>query len=218
LIYAGNVTTLNILTVKCKVDTREALMGWEVWSNPKPAPGTLALVQDFVNTRNYFHGGDLLGDAQEATVGLAELGLLEEGERVEETERRRLVAFREALRGLLLAHNGVPEADAEVLDDLVAPAALRVHFGRDGRPDLEPAAEGGLAERIIGRLLAEVVRAEGEGRWGRLKACRNEGCRWAFYDTSKNRSGSWCNMQVCGARHKMRAYRERRSKVQGSDA
>ena len=26
------------------------------WNNPKPAPGRLALVQDFVNTRNYFQG------------------------------------------------------------------------------------------------------------------------------------------------------------------
>ncbi len=193
-------------------------MGRESWNNPKPAPGSLALVQDFVNTRNYFHGGDLLGGAEKATARLTELGLLEEGEWVEEAERRHLVAFREALRGLLLAHNGGPGGDAGTLDDLVSSAALRVRFGQDGRPDLEPAAEGGLAERIIGRLLAEVVRAEGEGRWGRLKACRNEGCRWAFYDASKNRSGSWCNMQVCGARHKMRAYRERRSKVQGSDA
>jgi predicted RNA-binding Zn ribbon-like protein len=185
-------------------------MGWDIWSNPKPAPEPLALVQDFVNTRNYLHGGDLLGDAQEATARLAELGLLEEGERIGEAERRRLVAFREGLRGLLLAHNGVPGADVEAIDGLVSSAALRVRFGHDGRPGLEPATEGGLAERIIGCLLAEVVRAEAEGRWGRLKACRNEGCRWAFYDASKNRSGSWCNMQVCGARHKMRAYRERK--------
>ena len=193
-------------------------MGWDVWSNPKPAPEPLALVQDFVNTRNYFHGGDLLGDSQEATVRLAELGLLEEHERVGETERTRLIAFREGLRDLLLAHNGMTDADAGALNDLLGSAFLRVRFGQDGRPDLEPVAEGPLAKRIIGRLLAEVIRAEAEGRWSRLKACRNEGCRWAFYDASKNRSGSWCNMDVCGARHKMRAYRERRSKAQGSGA
>jgi len=46
-----------------------------------------------------------------------------------------------------------------------------------------------------------------------LKACRNEGYRWAFYDISKNRSGSWCDMDICGARHKMRAYRERKSEA-----
>lgn len=181
------------------------------WGNPKPAPGTLALVQDFVNTRNYFRGGDLLAEAEEATVRLAERGLLEGGERVGEAERRRLVAFREGLRGLLLAHNGVAGGDVGALNYIVSSAALRVRFGPDGRPDLEPVAEGGLVERIVGRLLAEVVRAEAEGRWERLKACRNEGCLWAFYDASKNRSGSWCNMDVCGARHKMRAYRERKS-------
>ena len=190
---------------------REA--GWRGtgWGNPKPAPGTLALVQDFVNTRNYFRGGDLLGDAEEATVRLAERGLLKEGERLGESERRRLVAFREGLREVLLAHNGVAGGNEEVLNYTVSSTALRVRFGPDGRPDLEPLAEGGLVERIVGRLLAEVVRAQAEARWERLKVCRNEGCLWAFYDASKNRSGSWCNMDVCGARHKMRAYRERKS-------
>jgi predicted RNA-binding Zn ribbon-like protein len=189
--------------------------GWQAagWNNPKPAPGTLALVQDFVNTRNYFRGGDLLGDADDATFRLAELGLLEEGERVEEPERRRLVAFREGLRGLLLANNGVAEHRAGVvgLNDLAGRAALRVRFGPNGRPVLEPAAGDGVEERIFGRLLAEAVRADAEGRWGRLRACRNEGCHWAFYDASKNGMGRWCNMDICGARHKMRRYRERRS-------
>ena len=191
---------------------REA--GWRGtgWGNPKPAPGTLALVQDFVNTRNYFRGGDLLGDAEEATARLAERGLMEGGEYIGEAERRRLVEFREGLRELLLAHNGVAGGDAAALNYVVSSAALRVRFGPDGGPDLEPIAEGGLVERIVGRLLAEVVRAESQGRWERLKACRNEGCLWAFYDTSKNRSGSWCNMDVCGARHKMRVYRQRKAR------
>jgi predicted RNA-binding Zn ribbon-like protein len=194
-------------------EIREAPLGWSVQNNPKPAPGSLALVQDFVNTRNYLRGGDLLGTTEEANAGLAERGLLEEGERVKEADRRRLVSFREGIRGLLLAHNGGPGADAGAdFDDLVASAALRVRFAPDGRPDLEPAAGTGVAERVVGRLLAEVVRAKAEGNWDRLKACRNEGCRWAFYDASKNRSGSWCNMAVCGSRHKMRAYRERKSR------
>src|SRR3712207_6126761 len=185
-------------------------MGWDVWSNPKPAPGSLALVQSFVNTRNYFHGGDLLEDAEEATSRLIELGLLGEGGQIGETERRRLVAFREGLRRILLAHNGVagPGPDVETLNDLVATSALGVRFGPNGHPALQPAAEDGHADGVMAQLLAVVVRAEAEGKWERLKACRNEGCRWAFYDASKNRSGSWCNMQVCGARHKMRTYRQ----------
>ena len=192
------------------------------WNNSKPAPGPLALVQDFVNTRNHFRGGDLLGNAEETTARMVERGLLKEGERIGEADRRRLVALREGLRGLLVAHNGggvagvEREADAgALLNDCIASVALRVRFGPDGRPDLEPADddESDPADRIAARLLAEVVRAEAEGKWGRLKACRNEGCRWAFYDASKNHSGSWCDMDVCGARHKMRVYRERKSEA-----
>ena len=179
--------------------------------NPKPAPGPLALVQDFVNTRNHLYGGELLGDAEAANAWLAERGLLGTSDRLGEEKRRNLVAFREELRGLLLAHNGGPGVDLGALNNLVASVALRGAFAPDGRLALEPDAEGGPADRVLGRLLAVMVRSEAEETWGRLKACRNEDCRWAFYDASRNRSGSWCNMAICGARHKMRAYRRRKS-------
>jgi predicted RNA-binding Zn ribbon-like protein len=182
------------------------------WENVKPAPEGLVLVQRFVNTRNYLSGGDLLADAVDATAWLTEHGLLETGERIGERDRERLVGFREALRKLLSANNGMPGSDTQALNDFVTSVDLRVRFGADGRPGLESAPGGGIVERVVGRLLAEVVRAEAEGRWDRLKACSNEECRWAFYDASKNRSGRWCNMQVCGVRHKMRAYRERKSR------
>ena len=127
--------------------------------NPKPAPGSLALVQDFVNTRNYLYGGDLLGDAEEATRTLTERGLLKKGESVGESERRRLVSLREALRGLLLVHNGAaePGPDAEDLNGLVTSAALGVRFRADGRPALEPAAGDSPAERAG----ATITEAEG---------------------------------------------------------
>jgi predicted RNA-binding Zn ribbon-like protein len=182
------------------------------WENVKPAPEGLVLVQRFVNTRNYLSGGDLLADAVDATAWLTEHGLLETGERIGERDRERLVGFREALRKLLSANNGMPGSDTQALNDFVTSVDLRVRFGADGRPGLESAPGGGIVERVVGRLLAEVIRAEAEGRWDRLKACSNEECRWAFYDASKNRSGRWCNMQVCGVRHKMRAYRERKSR------
>ena len=184
---------------------------WEKWEHVKPAPEGLTLMQRFVNTRNYLSGGDFLADAEEATIWLTWHGLLGAGERIGERERERLVEFREALRSLLSAHNGIPGADALALNKFLATVELRVQFGSDGRLSLESTPDGGQVERVVGRLLVEAVRAEAEGRWGRLKACSNEECRWAFYDASKNRSGRWCTMQVCGARHKMRTYRERKS-------
>jgi predicted RNA-binding Zn ribbon-like protein len=179
----------------------------------KPAPEPLNLVQQFINTRNYLYGGDRLGDVKEANAWLADRGLLKAGDRIEETDRRRLVAFREGLRELLLARNGGSRAETRPLNDLVASTAWRATFESDGRLVFGPNAEAGPADRVLSRLVAVIDRAEAEGTWGRLKACRNEDCRWAFYDASKNRSGSWCNMAICGARHKMRIYRKRKAEL-----
>jgi len=55
-----------------------------------------------------------------------------------------------------------------------------------------------------------VATAIADGSWARLKVCRSDSCRWAFYDASKNRSGAWCTMAVCGNRNKVRAYQRRR--------
>jgi predicted RNA-binding Zn ribbon-like protein len=49
-----------------------------------------------------------------------------------------------------------------------------------------------------------------EGSWQRLKACGLDTCQWGFFDNSKNQSGHWCAMQVCGNKAKARAFRERR--------
>ncbi len=167
-----------------------------------------ALVQAFVNPRNITSGHNVLGAG--ASGWLSGRGFL-----AAEATWRRLIAFREGLRGLLILHNREPgadktgAADIEELNGLAGSAALRVSFDLEGEPRLRPAAAG--VDGAMGALLAAAVRAADEGTWGRLKACRNEGCRWAFYDISKNCSGSWCTMDVCGSRAKMRAYRQRRS-------
>ena len=180
----------------------------------KPAPEPLALVQSFVNTGNVMHGYDLLEDVDGAAAWLSEHGFPGNGARPSEADRLRLVAFREGLRALLLSHNGEPEREAGigVLNEVAPVAPLAVRFDPEGEPRLVPAAgAGGEIEGVMGSVLAAVVLSAAEGKWRRLKACRNEGCLWAFYDGSKNRSGSWCTMDVCGARAKMRAYRRRRS-------
>lgn len=178
----------------------------------KPAPGPLALVQGFVNTRNIMHGYDLLEDVGGARTWLVEHGLLDEGVRLTEGAREHLVGFREGLRGLLLSHNGGrAEGDAEALNEMAEDALLRVRFDEDGVPGLLPAGSGEAVGGVTARLLVAAMGAASEGTWRRLKACRNEGCLWAFYDGSKNRSGSWCTMDVCGSRAKMRAYRRRKA-------
>ncbi|MFS0699276.1 CGNR zinc finger domain-containing protein [Cellulomonas sp. 179-A 4D5 NHS] len=47
------------------------------------------------------------------------------------------------------------------------------------------------------------------GAWSRLRLCGNPDCRWAYCDSSPNRSGRWCAMGECGDVMKARAYRRR---------
>ncbi|MFF4773469.1 CGNR zinc finger domain-containing protein [Microtetraspora fusca] len=70
-------------------------------------------------------------------------------------------------------------------------------------------SEGG-ARAGLARVAAAIHAAHAEGMWPRLKVCAESTCQWAFIDSSKNRSRSWCSMRVCGNRTKTRAYRARR--------
>src|SRR4028119_162183 len=73
---------------------------------PKPAPGSLALVQGFVNTRNIMRGYDLLEDVEGAVAWLVEHGLLDGGARLTEGELGHLVGFRGGRRGVRWAPKG----------------------------------------------------------------------------------------------------------------
>ena len=86
-----------------------------------------------------------------------------------------------------------------------------MRFDPDGRSArLEPVRAG--VDGAIGRLLAIFERSQCDGTRERMKGCPDLECGWAFYDWSKNRSATWCDMAVCGNRAKARAYRERRQR------
>jgi predicted RNA-binding Zn ribbon-like protein len=180
-------------------------------SNPeKRAPEPLELVQLFVNSVDYETGQEELASPAALRAWLLARGLIAAGEPVTEGDLRRILDTREGLRALLLANNGLPldAAALERLNRAASRAGVRLRFGEDGRAELEPDATG--VDAAIARLMAIVAAAAAEGTWGRLKACPNESCLWAFYDHSKNRSAKWCRMEECGNLEKARAYRERR--------
>jgi predicted RNA-binding Zn ribbon-like protein len=181
-------------------------------SKNQEAPGELELVRAFVNTLDLEADVEELTDPASLGAWLAEQGLSAADERVGPADLRHALDLREALRVLLLAHNGNAGsslADASrTLDDAVCRARVRMRFDEEGRALLEPQADG--VAGALGRLLVIVQVAIASGTWERLKACRDESCEWAFYDHTKNRSGAWCTMDVCGNRAKARAYRERR--------
>jgi predicted RNA-binding Zn ribbon-like protein len=176
----------------------------------KTAPPPLELVQRFVNSVDLESGEDELAGPDELRDWLAERGLIEPDQAVSKADLRRAIDVREGLRALLIANNGLPLDEERVakLDRASARAGVRVVFRPGSEPLLAPEATG--VDGAIGRLVAIVANAVEQGRWHRLKACPRDTCNWAFFDHSKNRSGRWCRMEVCGNVEKSRAFRERK--------
>jgi predicted RNA-binding Zn ribbon-like protein len=176
-----------------------------------PAPGALEIVRSFVNTYDADELIEDLGSPDELVGWLAGQELLGESgpQRATAADLRRAIELREALRAHLRAHHGDPlEAGAaEVLDAAARRARLTVRFTGLDVTALEP--ESGGIDGALGRLLAIVTAAIEDGTWRRLKVCPADDCQWAFYDESRNRSATWCDMKVCGNRAKVRGFRER---------
>jgi predicted RNA-binding Zn ribbon-like protein len=177
----------------------------------EPAPAPLATIQRLVNTveLDVDPRPDALATAAGARSFLVDQDLVGADVEVTAADAARLRELREALRALLLANNGLPldEGAVEVLNRAAAGSALGAQFAADGTLGLGGRGTG--VDGAIGALIAIVFEAVADGTWGRLKACREDTCEWAFYDRSRNRSSQWCVMAVCGNRNKARSYRAR---------
>ncbi len=100
---------------------------------------------------------------------------------------------------------------AAELGRIAAGLVTRFEVTGDGRIGVQPAGPG--VPGALARILLIAADAAAAGTWPRLKACAADDCQWAFYDRSPTRTGCWCSMQVCGARAKSRAYRQRASRA-----
>lgn len=174
-----------------------------------PAPPSLAFVQAFLNTNDIEARNDAFATPARLGRWLVGHGLVSRpGPSITEDERRWVIDVREALRDLIEARDEGSEAAgaAATLNRAVRSAGLTISFTTDGVA-MAPARDG--VHGAVGQILAEVPLAMATDRWRRLKVCGNDACRWVFYDSSRNRSGQWCTMSVCGNRMKARAYRAR---------
>lgn len=171
------------------------------------APGTLEMVRAFLNTADLENPrADFLATIPGAGEWLGRTGLPSEPT---EAARVRLVEFREALRGVVAAGGAGtdPSGAWPALEPFALRSSYRMNVTERALPALEPLGYG--ADAAIATLLAAVYTAIVGGTWARLKVCRKQSCRWAFYDLSKNGSGVWCSMAICGNRMKAKRRRAR---------
>jgi predicted RNA-binding Zn ribbon-like protein len=187
------------------------------------APGSLRWVEEFINTRSMESGTDEIAAPALLTGWLRHRDLLPAGVLVNIDEHYRALRMREGLRALVAANNAGPGATDQARGGRpgrglsgsalaeVAGLARRMPLVLDiaSRPPRLRPLYRGTADSALALMLAAVAESVAGGTWNRLKACKDPGCRWAYYDQSRNRSRAWCSMAACGNRAKARAFRDR---------
>jgi predicted RNA-binding Zn ribbon-like protein len=176
----------------------------------KFAPVPLLAVQALANTYSYEDDEERLPDPEGARGWLVGSGLARPGIEVGAGEFEGLRELRGAVRSLIGANlpETAADGDAAVAARLLAAHAPALTSGPGGRLELDLSPAGSVDE-FAAQIAGIVFRAQLDGEWERLKICAADDCRWAFYDASRNRGGTWCQMEVCGNRAKNRRFRAR---------
>jgi predicted RNA-binding Zn ribbon-like protein len=132
----------------------------------------------------------------------------------------KILRLRESLLTIFAAivrKKNYPKALAEPINEI-----LRITEGHD---ELIP--QGDLwrlqyiaREEGLEWLLAAIARSAAEllvqGPEAPICRCANPKCRLFFYDDSRTHRRRWCSMAVCGNRHKVAAFLERKPKQRAS--
>jgi hypothetical protein len=176
-----------------------------------PAPGGLALVQDLLNTRQIGrHAFDLLGTVDGARYWLQQAldPLPGDDDWPRDLSDAQLATLR-ALRAEIerLVNGGAGHTPGPL-------ARTTLVLDPKGELRLEPAGQG--LDGFAAQIWALVYLAQLADTWKRLKLCHNQPCASAFYDRSKNNSGVWHDVKMCGNAVNLRASRARRRQANGS--
>ncbi|WP_179298627.1 CGNR zinc finger domain-containing protein [Evansella halocellulosilytica] len=176
----------------------------------KQAPGELALIQAFVNSNDIESQKDKFDNAEKLTAWLINYEFLNKQETVTIDDWNKALEFREALRKILLANNGenLDQISLETINKIARASTFQFQF--QSNKEMEIIQVGSSVDHAIGDMMKIIFQAMGDGTWKRLKTCPYHTCYWVFYDLSKNLSGTWCSMEVCGSRVKSQNYRKRK--------
>ena len=175
-------------------------------------PEELRLVESFLNSIDVESGADDLDSLPRFRRWLADHGRESAGRRAGEADLELARKVRGVLRDEVRRHHPgaeAPPGHQRRLNALAGDIGLRAGFTEEGDAVLRPAATG--VTGVLGEVLAAVVTASTAGTWSRIKLCTADDCAYVYFDASKNASGRWCSMAVCGNRAKTRAYRRRRT-------
>lgn len=178
------------------------------------APDGLVLVQELLNTRHTTQPAlpDLLGSLETAqpwavaAIDAWAKSRASSAPDIELTSRdlSKLKKTRDALRQTL-----VKLRDG---DEKAHPASIMgtVSLTLDETGVVVSDAKPAPGDWITSTILSEILVAQAAGKWPRMKICANPSCQYAFWDRTRNLSGVWHDVHMCGNAINLRKSRARR--------
>jgi predicted RNA-binding Zn ribbon-like protein len=181
-------------------------------ARPGPPPALERLI-GFVNTNDVQAAQDRLRDPEQTRGWLVAEGFEGfEADELGDDDWAAIIDFREGVRAAAAANNGYG-LDTDTVAGLrraIDRLGFTVRAGTDASLEVASATPAG---RALAPLVGALMAAQADGSWTRVRACARDTCRWLFYDTTRNRSRTWCTSTTCGSREKARrAYRRQRQR------
>lgn len=132
-----------------------------------------------------------------------------------------LLELRRVLRAIIeavAAREEIPPDLIRRLNGFLEMGHLRYRLrARDGDIALEPVPLVDEGQWLAGAIALSAAEFLAFASRERLKLCANPGCRWVFYDGTKNARRRWCDDALCGNLFRVRRYRSRPRKAAQAD-
>src|SRR5690349_1802080 len=177
---------------------------------------------DFINTQMIVNGEptDVLESCDDFICWLIQTNLLTKGQadvvgaELNHNESISLLkeakTFRTTLRDLverIVSHKPIPNSTVNTINQFLSqrpgyPQLVRRRSGFEQRFHSAAPSEYNLLVSLAEAARDLLCRAD----FALIKKCGNPACILYFYDTTKNHTRNWCNMQVCGNRMKVAAH------------
>lgn len=124
----------------------------------------------------------------------------------------KLRALRSALRKSCqaLSHGKqIPSSELRIMNQALNIRGKRQLFQRQNGLQIEFAPDRSGWNWILAETARSFVDTLADGKSARIKICRNDDCRWIFYDQTKGKTRCWCSSKSCGNRERVRRARAR---------
>jgi predicted RNA-binding Zn ribbon-like protein len=124
------------------------------------------------------------------------------------------LSLREALYraiGAASSKQSPSRADLALITAHLRAAYARAELApRDGRLALSfDTDEASLQAPILTPIVQAAADLLTGGAIDRVRSCADESCAWLFLDATRSGTRRWCDMKVCGNRHKVKRFRVR---------